>query len=203
MFEFTDTQVSIINAFIKLIELKSFEHITISNILESAHISRSQFYRLFEDKYDLLAKTIVYQYFVSATDTVGNSLWYHRYDGAIKLYQEKKAILSKSHKFKTETLSHMLFNTIVDLYIQQHHLSYDYEITPDKMNAIRFAAAGYTTLLIDWLHSTNKTEDLRTMSCKVGEILPNIVLGMDFIKEEPDEEFMKARRARLEQLQKP
>lgn len=46
---------AIMMAFIDLLETKSFEQVTVKEIIERAHISRSTFYAHFETKEDLLA----------------------------------------------------------------------------------------------------------------------------------------------------
>lgn len=52
--DYTDMQIK--NSFIKLLENKPFEKITVNNILEDIHISRSTFYRYYDDKYNLISK---------------------------------------------------------------------------------------------------------------------------------------------------
>lgn len=47
------TKKAIFSAFYLLLQEKSFESITIKNILEEAEISRSTFYRYFNDKYEI------------------------------------------------------------------------------------------------------------------------------------------------------
>lgn len=52
------TRKAIVDSFISLLEGKDFTSITISEITTAAMINRSTFYRHFEDKYDLLEKSI-------------------------------------------------------------------------------------------------------------------------------------------------
>ncbi len=47
------TRRSIEAAFVKLLKSKSFEHITVQNILDEALVNRKTFYKHYEDKYNL------------------------------------------------------------------------------------------------------------------------------------------------------
>lgn len=51
--QFERTNQAIISAFVRLLEVKSFENITIQNILDETPISRSSFYAHFHDKYEI------------------------------------------------------------------------------------------------------------------------------------------------------
>ncbi|MBQ8996027.1 MAG: TetR/AcrR family transcriptional regulator [Oscillospiraceae bacterium] len=53
-------EAKIYDSFIALIRSEGFESISIKQILLDSGVSRSTFYRLFEDKYDLLNKTLLY-----------------------------------------------------------------------------------------------------------------------------------------------
>jgi AcrR family transcriptional regulator len=48
------TQNSLVNAFLKLLERRSFSRITVCDVCQSAMVGRSTFYAHFKDKYDLL-----------------------------------------------------------------------------------------------------------------------------------------------------
>ena len=50
----------IYEAIIALLKKESFDSISIKEILSVAKVSRTTFYRLFEDKYDLLNRTLLY-----------------------------------------------------------------------------------------------------------------------------------------------
>ncbi|MGN6713194.1 TetR/AcrR family transcriptional regulator [Anaerocolumna jejuensis] len=52
------TRKLIRDAFVKLIDIKGFDAITINNIADMAMINRSTFYLHYTDKYDLLQKTM-------------------------------------------------------------------------------------------------------------------------------------------------
>ncbi len=54
--EFQRTDREIINAFMKLVEKKPFEKITVQNIIDEAMVSRSCFYQHFCDKYEIAEK---------------------------------------------------------------------------------------------------------------------------------------------------
>lgn len=52
MKQYTETQIAIMSAFEKMLGEMRFKKISVQEILNRASISRSQFYRLFTDKYD-------------------------------------------------------------------------------------------------------------------------------------------------------
>lgn len=54
--EYQRTDREIINAFIKLLNIKPFEKITVQNIIDEAMVSRSCFYQHFCDKYEIAEK---------------------------------------------------------------------------------------------------------------------------------------------------
>lgn len=60
------TKRDITNAFMELLETKSFSSITIYDICEKSLVHRSTFYRYYEDKYDLLSQV---------TTNIGNDLF--------------------------------------------------------------------------------------------------------------------------------
>lgn len=52
--QFDRTTRDIINAFMDLLDQKSFEKISVQDIIEKTMINRSTFYRHFQDKYAIL-----------------------------------------------------------------------------------------------------------------------------------------------------
>ena len=50
----------IFNAFIALLKKEDFDSISVKELLIDADVSKSTFYRLYEDKYDLLNKSLLY-----------------------------------------------------------------------------------------------------------------------------------------------
>ena len=61
-------------ALAELLKTRNIHKITVNEILEKAGISRSQFYRLFKDKYDLLNQTIALQVDMIFSDSANISL---------------------------------------------------------------------------------------------------------------------------------
>lgn len=54
----TKTRKSLIEAFVEIVNEKSFEKVTIQDLTERAQINRATFYAHFQDKYDLLDEVI-------------------------------------------------------------------------------------------------------------------------------------------------
>ncbi|MBU3198392.1 TetR/AcrR family transcriptional regulator [Clostridium estertheticum] len=64
---FIDTKQIILNATIKLMKVDKPNKLTVQNILDEAHVSRSTFYSFFSDKYD-----VINYYFKSYADSISN-----------------------------------------------------------------------------------------------------------------------------------
>ncbi len=54
--EYLKAEEAILQAFFTLLEDFSFDQITVSQIIDTANINRSTFYRHYQDKYDILEK---------------------------------------------------------------------------------------------------------------------------------------------------
>lgn len=67
--QFERTDRDIINAFLSLLESKTFEKITVSDIIGEAMINRSTFYQHFSDKYAIL-ETLQHKYVAELTELV-------------------------------------------------------------------------------------------------------------------------------------
>lgn len=65
--QFERTDRDIINAFLSLLESKTFEKITVSDIIGEAMINRSTFYQHFPDKYAIL-ETLQHKYVTELTE---------------------------------------------------------------------------------------------------------------------------------------
>lgn len=54
----TVSESKILNAFVELLQIKDFDKISISNICDKSGVSRTTFYRYYENKEDLVDSTI-------------------------------------------------------------------------------------------------------------------------------------------------
>ena len=52
------TKEALLNALLTLVMQKSFDEITVSNIIQLSGYSRTTFYNYYEDKYDMIEKII-------------------------------------------------------------------------------------------------------------------------------------------------
>lgn len=105
--EFLRTDREIVNAFIKLMKHKSFEKITVQDIIDEALISRSCFYQHFCDKYEIAEKL---QQEIICRRSNSLQLIFSGYRSADvekmsnKLYEEYRDILEILLKIHTETV---------------------------------------------------------------------------------------------------
>lgn len=175
MKQYTETQISIMEAFEKLLGELRFEKISVQSILNYSGISRAQFYRLFADKYDLLENTIAYQYSKFLTDDYEDTELPDKLASLFRMFDEHKAILSMKHKFDDSTLGTLLYESNIQQYCRRHEQQYGTPITEEKMWAIRFLSAGYAALIFNWLRG--KTEmPLHEIFFNVKNLAPSIMV---------------------------
>jgi AcrR family transcriptional regulator len=105
--QYERTDRDIVNAFLTLLQQKSFEKITIADIIQEAMVNRSTFYQHYADKYALL-ESIQNKYLSEFMDTIESirqrdNLTFDLVDTLFEEYiLEHRKILSTLFKIKTE-----------------------------------------------------------------------------------------------------
>lgn len=176
MKQYTETQIAIMSAFEKMLGEMRFKKISVQEILNRASISRSQFYRLFTDKYDLLEHTIAYQYSRILTDDYTQEELPEKLTSLFRMFGARRAVLSIQHQFDDATLGRLLFESNVRQYCRRHEQLFQESISEDKMRALRFVSAGYAALIFDWLHE-KETVPLHEIFFRVKYLAPAIMMG--------------------------
>ncbi|MBR1572523.1 MAG: TetR family transcriptional regulator [Lachnospiraceae bacterium] len=155
-FERTDRDITY--ALFEIMETKSFEKITVQNILDEARINRSTFYQHFSDKYEILERaqeTIVSEMIDMITVTTKeNDMSLETINMLLYEYiVSKKEIILRLFSIKTEEFN--LKEKMIDLYTQQ--LIKDSK-TLSKAEA-RLTAVMIVELLEDYLKNNNTDKE--------------------------------------------
>lgn len=170
------TKERVFIAFSDLVEKKRFEYITIVDILECANISRSQFYRLFKDKYDLLEQTVSYQCEMILTDDYELDSLSERFELLCKMFDESKLVLAMQYKFSYEQHFNLLFEANVRQYCRRLRRSSGSELSEEMMQAIRFCSAGYAMIMFDWIRNGNR-ESIMNQIRQLRKLVPDILVS--------------------------
>jgi AcrR family transcriptional regulator len=162
---------SIFTALMKLLEKKSFNSITITQITETAGVSRMAFYRSYQTKEDVITDYIS-EMFNEFTDSLKRLEVDDKYH-AVRLYfsffkgkSEFISILIKSEL--TYIFYERLCDTIVDFFKTQDDITRD---DPTFTNYLaQFTAAGLFRTLLDWIKggSVESVEEMTNFICEIA-----------------------------------
>ncbi len=165
--KYFNTAVKFDKALLSLLEKKSFEYITVSEICEEAGVNRSTFYLHYENTYDLLHETTRYVIdgFVSCftVDTKNitsgftecdlqdlnfiNQKYLHPYLTYIKENQRIfSAVLSHPSTFKFEDIFQRLFDNIFNPILDRFHYP-----AGERKYVMMFYLNGLNAIISEWL----------------------------------------------------
>ncbi len=158
------TRKNIQDAFIRLLQQKSFERITIQNILDEALINRSTFYKHYQDKYEL-ADTMIEELLNSFINALED-----RFTGDIG---SLPVLLKRFYDILFEKKDRIL--ALLDVRTLNYHLSENIrKVLRDKY--------------LEYMHSSDHQSDEREMSYQ-SEIYASIVMtSVKWLLELGDEE---------------
>lgn len=170
----TAAKIRCYNALNSLLEKKKFEKVSVSEILELANVSRSQFYRLFLDKYDLLDHTITYQVDIIYTDDCDLGLYKSRMIGLLEMIKRNEMVLALHNHYDEARLFALYYGVFLRLHRRRLNRVQGGVISPQLERAMRFCSAGSAQMIIDWLMSGCKmsTQELER---ELGMNLPDIL----------------------------
>ncbi len=165
--KYFNTAVRFDNALLSLLEKKSFEYITVSELCQEAGVNRSTFYLHYENTCDLLRETTKYvidafvSYFSVDTKNITlkfteceltdlnfiNKEYLHPYLTYIKENQRiLTAVLSHPSTFEFESIFQRLFDNIFNPILDRFHYPED-----ERKYVIRFYLNGLTAIITEWL----------------------------------------------------
>ena len=179
--KYFNTAVKFDQALLFLLEKKTFEYITISEICETAKVNRSTFYLHYENTSDLLKETISYvldnftSYFSVDAKSITtkftdcdlqdlklvNEKYLHPYLSFIKENQRIfSAILLQPTVFDSKTIFQKLFDNIFRPILDRFHYPRD-----EQNYVMMFYLNGITAIITEWLKSgcQKSLEDISTI----------------------------------------
>lgn len=156
------TKIAIKKTFIDLLNEKSFDKITVQEIVSRLEINRNTFYYYFEDKYDLIKQIFKEEAQKAIDETHICQTWKESFANSAKFaLNNKKAIYHIYNSVNREDLEKYLYIVVKNLIILFID-SYDKEKKLSKTNKdylvgfYKYAIVGF---LLDWI-SSGMTEDL-------------------------------------------
>lgn len=189
--KYFNTAVKFDKALLSLLEKKSFEYITVSEICEEAGVNRSTFYLHYENICDLLRETIKYvlDEFVScfSVDTQNivskfsecelqdlnfiNEKYIYPYLTYIKENQRIfSAVLSHPSTFEFESIFQRLYDNIFDPILDRFHYP-----DAERRYVMMFYLNGLTAIIIEWLRDgCKKSID------EISSIIHCCIFGREF-----------------------
>ncbi len=165
--KYFNTAIRFNKALLSLLEKKTFEYITISEICETAEVNRSTFYLHYENTSDLLKETTAYvldnftSYFCVDTESIAtkfancdlhdlkfvNEKYLHPYLLFIKENQRVlSAVLSQPTAFDTKAIFQRLFDNIFKPILDRFHYPRD-----EQNYVMMFYLNGITAIISEWL----------------------------------------------------
>ena len=165
--KYFNTAIRFNKALLSLLEKKSFEYITISEICEKAEVNRSTFYLHYENTGDLLKETITYvldnfaSYFsidakIAITQFANcdlqdlkfiNEKYLHPYLSFIKENQRVfSAVLSQPTLFDSKAIFKRLFDNIFKPILDRFHYPRD-----EQNYVMMIYLNGITAIITEWL----------------------------------------------------
>ena len=185
-----NTALKMDKAFIKILEKKDFEYITIKEICKEADVSRSTFYLHYQNTRDLLDEAARYlldsflEYFTDEKHLVSNGFSDCELNELnfitekylmpfLRYFRENKRVfrtmMSNSVSFDFDGIYERLFRYIFDPILSR----FDYP-QKDRHYVMRFYLSGIFAVVMKWIE-----EDCKKTDEEIAEIICICVLGKD------------------------
>ena len=162
------TRYCIETALIKLMETKSIEKITISEICEKAGVARASFYRNYQNKHDVVASFLESQErtFWDRVRFVPRSVDDY---GLIcrAIFEQTKSVCWRYEAFRRSHLTNLLYQFMTQAFLKRMDVTHEGE-------SINYVAVGYAgalaNIIINWLE-----EDCATPVDQVAHAMMSII----------------------------
>ena len=188
--KYFNTAVKLDKALLSLLEKKSFEYITVSDLCKEAGVNRSTFYLHYENTSDLLMETTQYvldgflSYFNMDAEAEINKLkecdktdlifirneYLHPYLKYIKDNQKIFiSVLSRPTEFKFESIFQRLFDNVLDPVLDR------FGYPPgERKYVLMFYLNGITAIITEWLK-----EGCKKSIEEISEVINYCIFGRD------------------------
>lgn len=142
----------IILSFYRLLSNKNLDKITIEDILKESEVSRSTFYRYFEDKYDLMAWCYKYKVnsILNQTANLGfKEVFYQIY---VFIKSEQTYFRKPIHEDHEHSFYRFFLNYSIEYYTKIFLSIYKKEkISENEKYLITYMANGQVSIVIQWI----------------------------------------------------
>ncbi len=168
------TKESIINSFYKLIEQKSFEKITVKDIIEDCGVNRKTFYYYFKDIYDLFEQIMRIELDKYVEKLPENASLEESVTGIFEFVEKnKKAVHHIMASSDIMDLKKYIFNAFYDAVVKKYKSKADENgITGrDFKLLVEIFVSSFNGMLSSWLDSgmkPNYREDIIRVSAMLG-----------------------------------
>lgn len=147
----SNIKLKIASAFEKLLVSKSFDDITVINIVETSGISKATFYRYFKDKYDILdygVKLGIDSFFKPYLK--GDSLQTVHYDFQEYLYSKKEFFYKVMKTEGPNSFENSLIEASIDLFYKIFEIK-SVTVTPEIADITELYCQGAVSYLKKWI----------------------------------------------------
>ncbi|MGN0298071.1 MAG: TetR/AcrR family transcriptional regulator C-terminal domain-containing protein [Lachnospiraceae bacterium] len=164
------TKKAIIATFLELLETRSLDKITITDITERCEINRKTFYYYYEDLYDLIEDIFRIETQKVLDDTKECASFYEEFKRAIMLLFEYKKAIAHAFNSKSKDIVEQYLQKVTARFIKRYVEQYAQEVNATEKE-IQFACNYYCCSIIattlDWIKNGTQEESeafVRTMS---------------------------------------
>lgn len=166
------TREAIAAAFVRLLKSRSFEDISIQDIVEECGMARSTFYRYFPDKYGVAA----WYYFDKLLTPMDQSWPFPRYFSQfVQMIKDNRTFFSKcletlsQNSLLEEIHTHAINSLCMLIHAQK-------EVTPEVLLQVKSFVAGCEYILFEWLN-TNCDENVDQIVAALMATMPGSLKG--------------------------
>ncbi len=171
------TQEAIINSFIKLLEEKQFDKITVTDIVEDCEVNRNTFYHYFEDIPHMVEVILQNDTQRVISEYSDNNSWEEDFIAAIELaLKNKKAVYHLYNSVNREIIEQYL-NSITKAVITRVVKKVSSKLnvnTSDKDLIIDFYRLALVGIITEWLEGGMR-EEMEQIINRLGVILSGTI----------------------------
>jgi len=163
----------LVNAFVKLLNEKSFDSISVTEVTKEADVSRNTFYYWYRDLYDLVDDLLLYETERLAQNRKEFASWQEGFLHATAFVSEnRKAVFHLYHSQNRNRLEAYLYHAILDdmtAFVRQQAKGLEVSQASIHNLAVFYSSAliGLTSI---WLHDDMK-EDPEAYLASMGDML--------------------------------